>query len=59
MEVAEDDKLHYEVSAQHVQAMFKLIGKMHALKGRTLLYMWKRDKRNHGIIGQGWSGKDF
>ena len=32
MDVAEDDKLHYGVSAQHVQAMFKLIVKMHEKK---------------------------
>lgn len=58
MDVAEDDKLHYGVSAQHVQAMFKLIVKMHAEEGRTVVYRWKREKRNHTIVGKGWSGKD-
>lgn len=58
MEVAAEDKLHYGVSARNIQAMLKLIVRMHRDEGRNVQYVWRRVNRNHATKGKGWSGKN-
>jgi hypothetical protein len=57
MEVADDAKLHYGVSAADIQNMLKLVVQRHADEGRNVGYLWSRLHRNHSTEGKGWCGK--